>query len=376
MTRPPALSAASGPDRAPSAQRRVPDVLERAADAAVLAPSVHNTQPWRIVLHPDRLELFADRTRQLTVLDPVGRALAQSIGAALFNARVAVAAAGRAVQVDRLPDPADPDRMAVLRPVDGPADAALAVLAPAVRRRRTNRRRFTPDRLPEEELRLLVAAAAAEDAVLVPISRDEHVRLLARLTQQADGIQNADPAYRAELRRWTNRPPGTGDGVPATAVPHVDGRQHDELPVRDFDTAGAGLLPAATGSGTEQSLALLATSRDDLLAWLRCGEALERVLLELTARGWVAGPLLQAVEVPVTRTQLRSALTWDAHPQSVLRIGRAPAGSPTPRRPRATVVENSASPAERPVRGHPGQSGRSPAAARPVSDGRGGTTWV
>ena len=266
MTRPPALSAASGPDRAPSAQRRVPDVLERAADAAVLAPSVHNTQPWRIVLHPDRLELFADRTRQLTVLDPVGRALAQSIGAALFNARVAVAAAGRAVQVDRLPDPADPDRMAVLRPVDGPADAALAVLAPAVRRRRTNRRRFTPDRLPAEELRLLVAAAAAEDAVLVPIGRDEHLRLLARLTQQADGIQNADPAYRAELRRWTNRDPATGEGVPVTAVPHVDGRQHDELPVRDFDTAGAGLLPAATGSGTEQSLVLLATSRDDLLA--------------------------------------------------------------------------------------------------------------
>jgi len=370
MTRP------TVPPAAPSERQptRIPprSPLEAAADAAVLAPSVHNTQPWRIVLHPDRLELFADRTRQLTVLDPVGRALAQSVGAALFNARVAVAAAGSAARVDRLPDAADPGLMAVLRPVDGPADPALAALAPAVRRRRTNRRRYAPQRVPADLLQVLVAAAAAEETTLVPVTREEHVRLLARLTQQADGLQNADPAYRAELRRWTHRDPATGDGVPVSAVPHVDGRQHDALPVRDFDTAGAGQLPPETDSGTDQTLVVLATSRDDPSAWLRCGEALERVLLELTTRGWVAGPLTQAVEVPVTRTQLRSALTWDAHPQTVLRIGRAPATSPTPRRPRRTVVENSASPTERPIDRHPTPT----AWPRPVSDGRGGTTWI
>lgn len=347
--------------------------LEAAADAAVRAPSVHNTQPWRIRLHPARLELRADRARQLTVLDPVGRALTQSVGAALLNARVALAAAGAGVRVDRLPDPGDPDLAAVLHLTGGPPDQALARLAPAVRRRRTNRRRYAAERVPEGVLRVLVAAAAAEDTVLVPVTHEDHVRLLARLTQQAARVQDADPAYRAELRRWTNREPGSGDGVPAGVVPHVDGRQDDLLPLRDFDTAGAGGLPAETRSGADQTLVVLATHRDDALAWLRCGEALERVLLELTARGWVAGPLTQAVEVPVTRTQLRSALTWDAHPQTVLRIGRAPATSPTPRRPRRDVVENSAAPVPRQVRGRPAATGRE---QRPVSDGRGGTTWV
>ncbi|SHN88417.1 hypothetical protein SAMN05660350_04502 [Geodermatophilus obscurus] len=373
---------ATVPDRQPVAGP-LHHALEAAADAAVLAPSVHNTQPWHIVLHPDRLDLRADRSRQLTVLDPLGRELVQSVGAALLNTRVALAAAGWAVEVDRLPDGDDPDLLAVVRPVDGDPDSALADLAPAIPRRRTNRRRFDDDRLPEDLVQALARTLTAEDTQLLPVVRDEHLQLLARLTEQADELQNADSAYRAELRRWTNEQFSHGDGVPAASVPHVDGRQHDELPLRDFDTAGAGQLPAETHSGTGQTLVLLATRRDDPGAWLRSGEALERLLLGVTAIGWAASPLTQTIEVPVTRTQLRSALVWDAHPQFLVRIGRATATARTPRRPRSTVVDNSTRPPEPPphpprptrtgwpVSPPPGVSGR-----RPVSDGRGGTTWV
>jgi nitroreductase len=357
--------------------------LEDAVDAAVLAPSVHNTQPWHLVLHPASLELRADRSRQLTTIDPLGRELVQSVGAALFNVRVALAAAGRAVAVDRLPSRDDPDLLAVVRPVGGVPDPGLAALAPALRRRRTNRRRFDDARLPDDLLGALGRDLAAEDTELVPVVREDHLQLLARLTQQADRVQNADAAYRAELRHWTNRGAAEGDGVPATAVPHVDGRQHDDLPLRDFDTAGAGGLPAGTHSGTEQTLVLLTTRDDGPGAWLRSGEALERLLLELTALGWAASPMTQTIEVPLTRTQLRSALAWHAHPQFVVRVGRAAPTGRTPRRPRHTVVENSSRPPELPdgartptaagwpVGPPPGPSGR-----RPVPDGRGGTTWV
>src|SRR3954454_16150856 len=69
-------------------------VLEEAADVAMQAPSVHNTQTWRIEWQPDRLVRRADRSRQLAALDPLGRELVLSVGAALFNARVALAARG------------------------------------------------------------------------------------------------------------------------------------------------------------------------------------------------------------------------------------------------------------------------------------------
>ena len=354
------------------------DALEDAADLARLAPSIHNTQPWILVLADDRLQLRADRRRQVPVIDPLGRALVISVGAALLNARVAVATAGLGAEITRFPRPDDADLLAELRPVVDRPDGDLAALCPVIRRRHTNRRRFTAEQLPDGVLTRLAELARLEDVELLPVLRAEDRAVVARLTQKADGMQNADPAYRAELRRWTTRHPAHGDGVPPSVVPHVDGGQHDALPIRDFDTQGAGELPAETGSGTEQTLILLATASDTPMAWLRTGEALERILLELTRLGWVASPITQPLETPATRAELRRALTWEAHPQMLLRIGRAAPTTRTPRRGRADVVRNSTRTTER-IRARQPDQVPEPApspARRPVSDGRGGTIWA
>src|SRR5690242_14591323 len=64
-----------------------PEIL-RAAQQAVLAPSVHNTQPWRLHADEHTLDLFIDPERQLRVLDPRGRQMMISAGCALMNIRV------------------------------------------------------------------------------------------------------------------------------------------------------------------------------------------------------------------------------------------------------------------------------------------------
>jgi hypothetical protein len=345
------------------------EALEAAADRARLAPSVYNTQPWILLLSGDCLALRADRSRQLTVLDPLGRAMVMSVGAALLNARAALAVRGWAVEVRRLPDPDDPDLLAEVRPVAGRPDGDLAALDRLIRRRRTNRRRFDRTPLPAHLLDRLSWLAAEERAMLVPVTYGADRRLVARLTREADRLQQGDPAYRAELRYWTTRPA------------HADAGRHDELPLRDFDTTGAGKLASDTSSDSTQTILAIATATDVPHAWLRAGEAMERLSLELTRLGWAVSPVTQALEVPATRARLRSALTDEAYPQSLLRVGHAAPTASVPRRRRDEVVKGSRRPGQPHARTQP-ESSRwppaqpAPASHRLVSDGRGGTAWM
>jgi nitroreductase len=304
----------------------------------VQAPSLHNSQPWHFELRDGALDVYADRGRQVQVLDPRARQLHISCGCAVFNARVALAAAGVAVDVHRMPDPHRPNLVATLIPGDGPGDGALARLDGAIDERRTNRRRFTDEDVEPSVVAELVDHARAEGGALMAIVRAEHRQALMRLSQLADRYELADPGYRAELRRWTTDDPRRDDGVSARSVAAVDGTAQDELPLRDFDSAGSAWLPAATHSSSRQCLLLLTTTADDEPAWVRAGEALERVLLELADRGYATSPLTQVIEVRQTHELLREELGLSGHPQLLLRVGRAGAVAPTRRRPVEDVL--------------------------------------
>src|SRR3954452_23916125 len=147
------------------AQPPVDDILENACRA----PSVHNTQPWRWHVSGQEILLYADRSRRLEVADPSGRDLLISCGAALHHCQVAAAGLGWSARLSRLPDPSDQDLLAVvtLRP-SSVAPEQVALLR-ALRRRRTDRRRFDRWPVPDERLRRLAAVGAAWGAQVLPV---------------------------------------------------------------------------------------------------------------------------------------------------------------------------------------------------------------
>src|SRR5687768_12101284 len=84
-----------------SARPGARDALLDAVRQAVHAPSSHNTQPWVFHLRGDDvLELYADRSRALPVIDPEDRELTISCGAALFHLRAALRSAGLEAEVE------------------------------------------------------------------------------------------------------------------------------------------------------------------------------------------------------------------------------------------------------------------------------------
>ncbi|HEV7204153.1 MAG TPA: hypothetical protein VGN18_06050 [Jatrophihabitans sp.] len=317
-----------------AATSAIATILRRAALRAMRAPSVHNTQPWTFTLGKNSLEIRADLGRQLSVLDPRGRQLIMSCGCALFNARVAIAAAGYEPVVERYPDPAHPELVARLTVGDARGWQAIAALDLAIDQRRTNRRAFAPEPVPPSVVGDLVQAARAEGAILVPITSVEHRLATARLSKLADQIEHADPAYRDELRAWTTDDPRRRDGVQAASVPYAGtgAASDDPLPIREFDVRGMGWLPSSSHSDVDQCLLLLCSIQDSAPSWLRAGEALEHLWLELTRQGYWATPLAQVVEVGATHEELRAELDLDVHPEILLRVGRAPDTVRTQRR--------------------------------------------
>ncbi len=305
---------------------------------AALAPSIHNTQPWAFVLDGPVISMRSEPSRRLQVLDPLGRQMTMSIGCALLNLRVAIAAAGYRARVDRFPEPADPQlvaRVTLVEPSSGAGpDLLLAELDGAVARRRTNRRAFAAEALPKHLLKRLTEAVTAEQVVLVAVEQPAHRQAVARLTRLANELEESDPAYIAELRAWTTDDLRRKDGVQAFSAPSSPpaGRVRDELPLRDFDTRHMGWLPSHVGSDAGQYLFVLASRDTTRTGWLHAGEALERLWLVATTHEVALSPITQAVEVATTHDALRSELGLSVDPLAVLRIGRAPRTEPTRRR--------------------------------------------
>lgn len=80
------------------------DKLKFFVGYAILAPSSHNTQPWFFKILGNIIELYADRTRALPVVDPDDREPTISCGAALFNLLLAIRHFGYNYMLQVLPN--------------------------------------------------------------------------------------------------------------------------------------------------------------------------------------------------------------------------------------------------------------------------------
>jgi nitroreductase len=305
--------------------------LEQAARAAQHAPSVFNTQPWSWRITGRTMELFAEPDRRVQSIDPDGRLLLLSCGAALHHARVALNAAGWAARVERLPDPQRPELLARITLGDTvPPDPENQRMAAAMKRRRTDRRAFGDRTVPEAELTKLRRFVEYEGAYL-HVVRPDQIAALAVDSELAAATELDDPVYRADLHRWTNRPTQTGDGVPPDTAVQPELRR---VPLRDFfPDAGAG-LEAGPAHDRGAAFVVLFGNGVARIELLHGGEALSALLLLATADGLATAPLSDTIEVAWPRHLLRSMLADIGEPYLVVRLGYVTAGEPVPEAPR------------------------------------------
>jgi len=305
---------------------------------ACLAPSVANSQPWswRIVA-PDEIEMYAVPGRWLPAVDPLGRELVVSCGAALDHFVVAAASFGLSAEIEEYPRSADPDLLARIRLGEGElTEEGVARLA-ALENRRTDRHGSLDRPVPPEQAELLGQAATRGGARVVVLTDPWAVQRAEQLIEAARQSMLADLAATKEQDGWIDR--SEVDGIPGiVAEPSHDLEEH-RAPTRferhvrthDFLEEHAGLL------------AVVCTEHDDPRAWLWAGRSLSAFWLGTTAAGLALTPTTQVVEVARTRQLFRhDVLGGLLHPQVVVRLGwpAAVAGRPSGRRTSRRAVDD------------------------------------
>jgi len=308
--------------------------LRRAAEAGVRAPSFNNSQPWLFRLRDGGIDVLVDPARRLAPLDEGDWAARLACGAATYNARLALAAAGRPAIVALHPDPSDRGLAARLTPgPPRPPTYAERDLHAAIPRRHSNRGPFWAAPVPTEVRVRLLDAARAEGAWLDLLVGMTALTAFSEIAYSADRVLRRDTTYQMEQAGWTHVV-AARDGVPVTAGAPLPEPQ-DLLPQRFFNDRKR--LPGHDYE-PEPLVGILSVSADRAIDQIAAGQALQRVLLTATDAGLDTSMISQPIEVPAAREQLRRSLGRPGWPQIAIRFGYGTPGHPTPRRDLAEVL--------------------------------------
>jgi hypothetical protein len=248
-------------------------LLQRIANAVCGATTLDEAEPWVRLTEPNSIEVHADVGPEQWLADPSGRARYLSVGAALFNLRLAIRRSGLEPVVRLLPESdRSPTLVATLLLSPGsPATQEEGELFAAVDHQVRGWRLWVP-RLSKPDRQRLELAARAEHATLRLLSGPEAVALRARIATEERELAGSVRVSQTRLP-W----------------PH---------PV----------------------LGVLTTGGDGPQAWLEAGQALQRMLITAADCGLAAVPLYQPIEV---HDMLAEAEWWpgEGTPQVLVEFG-------------------------------------------------------
>lgn len=303
---------------------RADEIAHYLVDAAVWAPSVYDTQPWWFGTHGATVTIHADAQRRLDVVDPRGREMFISCGAALYTLRLAVRNLGRVPDVRLRSDRRRPGLIADVgvgaeQPVTGEERQMYA----HIRRRNTHRGGFRPGGLPIGLLQTLRTHAYREK-VSLRIVADPRVRIaLAALTESAEQVLRLDPAYVTEVARWAP----VAEGTVEESCPRESAYLDPEFAGCDFARGQGWGQEAGEQRDATGVVALLLTDGDERGDWLCAGQALQSILLCAAEHEVSAAFHSQALEVPELREFIRTRFCDGGYPQMIMRLGVAHAGA-------------------------------------------------
>jgi hypothetical protein len=329
---------------------------------AILAPSIHNTQPWAFRISSNNIiELYADKKRSLPVLDPIGRQLIISCGTALGYLQVTISHFGYKYKTELLPTTNDgkQNHKHLLAKIGIDSNSSNSFndnndkiqecnnikvnslqkedndrLFEAIPKRGTNRFKFDDRNIPD----ILVAGfyyiikkypqyqeqqEQQEDPIWLHIADEiDNKNALAELVARGSHILYSDKHFTRELIKWTSLNK-SGGGNRGSMSRHAFGITNFISKVNPYlqisrKQEGKDYRLAATSS----ALAILGTYSDGQLDWINTGLALTNILLLARSENVSCSFLNQPIQVPNLRPKLLDVIRKEkGFPQILLGMG-------------------------------------------------------
>jgi nitroreductase len=303
--------------------------LKFVVNYAALAPSTHNTQPWLFRITDRSVEIFADRSRALAVVDPDDRALTISCGAATGNLCAALDAVGLDHSLHVFPNIAEPDLVTriTLKP-ERDQDSDWLIKLDAIHKRKTVRAGFRDKPLPVDYLIESAAGVSTEHAVMCVNCDPECEFEVLAAVQQADSIWSADKHFMRENASWMHPlRKRSRDGVPARSTKLPSSKELWSAPMQFL---GSGERRTLTGA--------VLTDRDAPMDWANSGIVLSNMLNKVAGRGIGAALMSHPLFLAPTHLLIKESLKTESIPQILVRFGYPERSPATPRRPLVDVM--------------------------------------
>ena len=296
-------------------------------EQAVKAPSGHNTQPWKFIIHSDHIDILPDFSRALPVVDPDHRELFVSLGCAAENLCIAAAHKGWLGKVSTSSDGIIHVGLSRQEDIEAPHFEQIA-------RRQTNRRCYDGSMIPDNIVALL-KSVSTKPGIGIHLYRKGTQAFddIAALVYEGNKRQMGDAAFKAELRQWMryNRKhqDETADGLSYAVfgAPNLPRFMAEFIISHSLDAAKQNRTDRRNIASASH-FALFTTRDNRLEHWVALGRTLQRFLLTATAAGIAHAYANPPNEIPDLAARMAQTLGIDGeHPTILIRLGYARASA-------------------------------------------------
>lgn len=289
---------------------------------AVLAPSAHNTQPWRFGINRERLYVYRNDQYVLKAGDPTLRQTYLGIGACIENYCIAATHWGYDAEIKFTSFVTSENPIAII--AIRRKTVAESLLFPWLTKRHTNRGLYDDKRTPS--VKALSREKTLGCAKLILITDLDKRVAVADLVGRSMSIGLSMSAMKEELSHFVHR-----HAKPSTTGMAIESMMKTDVAVGSRNGDPKNIIHNMSGQEQGQSwrdkfqkspvICCISSRLDGPAAWVDSGRLLERVLLNATSLGLAHDICAAPIEIPTIWPQLRVLSGTTFRPQVLFRIG-------------------------------------------------------